>query len=176
MAFSGGSIRTQYLSAAGQVFLQRVDFRREQVNSGPRNYDDGGIGRNSRLLRERQGLDLEVLGAQRRRDAVVAIALAGGRVFLAVSLKEVDLALLAGEHLDEAVGQLLLIGGNDALGSSLVVEHHGAIGLHLILVRLARAACLDRCSRPRRSWTRIGIRSADHETDRTHSACRTPAP
>jgi hypothetical protein len=52
-----------------------------------------------------------------------------------VSLREEDLPLLAGDHLDDRVGQILFRAGGDALGAPLVLEHDRAVLLDLVLPR-----------------------------------------
>ena len=74
------------------------------------------------LLREHQLLDGVVPSPSASAIVAVAVALRRRRVLLAVPLREIHLPLLAGHHLDDAVGDVLLVVGRDALGAALVVE------------------------------------------------------
>ena len=124
------------LATGLEVLLEGLDFRRQQIHRRPGNHDHGRIGRHGAFLRQHERLCGEVVRLQAGQDGAVAGSLAAGRVLLAVALDEVHLPLLAGDHLDEAVGQLLLVGRDDPFGAALVVEDHGAVGLHLALGRL----------------------------------------
>ena len=125
----------QQLAALVEIRLQRVDFRREEI--GPRSGDDDHrrvVGHRA-LLREDELLDGVVLAAERFGDRAVAVALAPTSCPFAVALREVDLPLLAGDDLDDAVGDVLLGVRRDALGAALVVEDDRAVLLNLVLLR-----------------------------------------
>ena len=77
---------------------------------------------------------------ERGDDAAVAFAIGwtSGDVFFAVPLREVHLPLLAGDDLDNGVGDVLLGIGGHALGPPFVVEDDRAVLLHLVLLRDGR--------------------------------------
>src|SRR6185295_1175902 len=79
-----------------------------------------------------------VLVTERGRDGVVAVAFRRRGVLLAVALREIDLPLLTGHDLDDAVRDVLLVVGRDALAASLVVEDQRAVLLDLVLLRERR--------------------------------------
>ena len=126
------------LAAVGEERLQRVDLAGQEIDLRPRDHDDGGVIRHAALLGERQAFDLVVVTRQLFGDLAVARPLRAGRVLLAVTLREVDLALLAGDDLDDGVGQILLRRADDPLDLVLVFDGDRAVGLDLLLAREGR--------------------------------------
>jgi hypothetical protein len=111
----------QHLAAAGDVLVQRVDLRLQEVGLRPGDDEHRGIGRHFPRLRQHQRLDAIVVGRERLRQVAVArAAVRVRRVLLAVSLREVHLARRAGHRLDERVGDGLLVAAGGALGAVLV--------------------------------------------------------
>ena len=119
--------------------LQHVGFRLQQVGFRSRDDDHRGVGRHVGRLREDGLGDVVVVALERPFGAAESVALGAVDVAFAVSLDEVDLLLASGQHLDQSVGQVLLVGRGHALGSALVLDDHRAVALHLVLTRLDRA-------------------------------------
>ena len=129
----------QQLAAARQIVAQQVGLGREQVGRRAGDDEHRGVGRHLAGLREDDGLDPEVVAAERVAHRPVAVAIVAVGVTLAVALHEVDGAFLALHSLDQRVRQLLLAVGRGALDAALVLEDDGAVRLHLVLARADRA-------------------------------------
>ena len=128
----------QQLARLLEVLLQRLDLRREEIGPRACDDDDRRLVRYGALLSDDHFLDRVVLAAERRGDGVVAVAVGRDGVLFAVALREIDLPLLPGDHLDDAVGELLLVIRRHALGAAFVVEDDGPVLLNLILLRQRR--------------------------------------
>ena len=113
-------------AASGEVLLEGLDLAREEVGHRPGDDDRRRLVGHGGGLREHELLEAVVVALERLGDGAVAVALAAGRILLAVALREIDHPLLAGRRLDEGVGDVLLLGLRDALDAALVLEHEGA--------------------------------------------------
>ena len=116
----------EQLAALGQVRLDHVDLWGQEIGARTGHHEHVGIRRDRRLLREHHLVDLEVVGGERRVDAVVAGAVGARRVLFAMALDEVNLGLSALHDLDQRVGELLLPVRRRLLVSPRVVEDHRA--------------------------------------------------
>ena len=122
-----------HLARRLEVLLERLDLRREEVGLRPGDDHHRGIGRHGALLRQHQLVDPVVLASERRGDGVVTVAIGRAGVALAVSLREVQLLLLSAHDLDDAVGDVLLVVGRDALGAAFVVQDDRPVLADLVL-------------------------------------------
>ena len=139
---SGGAVdlvrridQQQQLALLVEVLLERIDLRREEVDLRPAMTTTDASSGTGTGLREHDLLDRVVLAAERaRRSRCSRRALRSVLVLLAVALREVHLPLLAADHLDDRVGDVLFAVRRDPLGSSLVVDDDGAVLLDLVLL------------------------------------------
>ena len=128
------------LAAALQVGPQQVRLGRQQVGRRPGDDEHRGVGRHFAALRQDDGLDPEVVAAERVANRPVAIAIVAVGIAFTVALDEVDGALLAFHGLDQRVRQILLAVGRGALDAALVLEDDRAVRLHVVLPRAHRVA------------------------------------
>ena len=128
----------QQMTALVQITPQHVDLAREEISLRAAYDDHRRVGGDILLLCEHQLLGPIVVPAERRGDSAVAVPFRRDRIFLAVTLYEVDLLLLAGHGLDERVRQVLLGIGGRALTAVLVFDDDRAVALDGVLFGLHR--------------------------------------
>ena len=104
----------------------RIHLALQKVRTRTRDDEHGGVGGHLGLLREREGVGLVVLRAECLVDGAVALTLAAGGIVLAVALQKVHRPLVAAQHLDQGVRELLLVGADHGLGPVLVGEDRRA--------------------------------------------------
>ena len=111
-----------HLAALGDVVVERLDLRLEEVGCRAGNRDDGGVGGDGFLLNQHELLDGEVVLLHLFDRRAEPAAIGRGDVLLAVALGEIHLPGGAGDDLDQRVGEVLFIRGGHALGAALVFE------------------------------------------------------
>ncbi len=123
----------QQLAGFSEVRRERRDFTGEEIGFRSSDDHDSRVVWHRTGLREHELVDRVVLVAECVGDAFVAVALARRGVFLAVSLREVDLLRPALHDLDDGGRDVLLGVGRDALAAVLVLQQNRSVRLHLVL-------------------------------------------
>ena len=126
------------MTALVQITPQHLDLAGQEICLRAAHDDDRSVCGDILLLCEHQLLGPIVVPAERRGNSAVAFAFRRDRIFLAVTLHEIDLLLLTGHGLDERVRQVLLGIGGRTLTAVLVFDDHRAIALNVVLARLHR--------------------------------------
>ena len=94
----------EQLAATVQIDAQRLDLARQEVGLRPGDDHGSGVFGYGALLREHEGLDVEIIEPKGAGNGGVAVAVGAGVLLLAVAFDEVHRLLHALDHRDQAVG------------------------------------------------------------------------
>ena len=116
-----------------EIVSEHVDLAGKKIGAGAGHDEHRCVLGHLAGLGEYHAIDHEVVQAKRLAYPVVAVAVLSVRRPLAVSLDEIHALLLALDHLDQCVRELLFFIAHDPLDTVLVFDHDRAVGLDLVL-------------------------------------------